>query len=199
MNKKILQNLIFKMVQLQSSRSVDQEENIELISEEKISTGDSTDDLEVVIGKDIEEPQKKEEVDVSSGTKLDTTSKLEKDLRTANIEKEKQAAIGSKRRQTWEDEFKKDMAELDTERQKQAITNQQKYGSLVMLVFILWLSFVGSIVAFQAIVLYDSGKVLSSWTLSVLIASPSGILIVVFRILFPPSENSRRLRKSRKK
>ena len=59
--------------------------------------------------------------------------------------------------------------------------------------------FVGSIVAFQAIVLYDNGKVFSSWTLSVLIASPSGILIVVFRILFPPNKHSRRLRKSRKK
>ena len=139
MNRKRLQNLIFKMVQLQSSRSVDQEENAELISKEKIPTSDSASDSKVGISTDIKKPQNKEEADVSSGTKLNVTNKLERDVRTASIEKTKQSTIGIRRKRTWEDEFQKDMAELDTERQKQAITNQQKYGRLVMLVFILWL------------------------------------------------------------
>lgn len=203
-----LQNLILKMIQLQSSRSASRREKAEDGRNfTKISDEHEAEQHTLIVDTSVEAKpnskngqKRKSQIDVSSGTTVDDIkAEVGTNIRATRIAQDNQSNITEKARRTWEDASLRRMAELDAEQQKQAITNQQKYGRLVMLVFISWLFFVGAIIAFQAYILYQTGKVFSSWALSVLIASPSGILVIVFRILFPPREPHRKLRKNRKR
>lgn len=217
MNRETLLNLLFRMIQLQITRSMDQDDK----AGSKHSAGEieggngegrrtSADEGPGVEGS-VDMGVAAQEVEGNrqspndpSGDGIGEKRKHEEssDAPTSAIlhsSMKYKSAIENRNKSAWEEESKRHLAELDREREKQAISNQQKYGNLVMWIFILWLIFVGVIISVQVYILYQNEEVFSWWTTSVLIASPSGILVVVFRILFPPKTTSRRPRRKRRR
>ena len=217
MNREALMNLLFRMIQLQATRSMDQDDK----AGSKHSIGDaegrngegrrtSADEgLGVEVSVDVgvaapevegnrQSPNAQNGDDIGEKRKQEESSDAPTSAELHDSMKHK-SAIGNRNKSAWEEESKRHFAELHRERERQAISNQQKYGNLVMWIFILWLIFVGVIISVQVYILYQNEEVFSWWTTSVLIASPSGILVVVFRILFPPKTTSRRPRRKRRR
>lgn len=216
MNREALLNLLFRMIQLQATRSMEQDDKAGSkhgIGDAKGKNGGDrhtsdegvTEEVIVAEGTAAQEAEgSRQSQETPSGSRAAGERKREEssDAPTSaelHDSMKHKSAIGNRNKSAWEEESKRHFAELDRERERQAISNQQKYGNLVMWIFILWLIFVGVIISVQVYILYQNEEVFSWWTTSVLIASPSGILVVVFRILFPPKTTSRRPRRKRRR
>lgn len=217
MNRETLLNLLFRMIQLQTTRSMNQHDKAEakkITAETADENGrdqsTSVDDVttvdpsaaEYAATKEAEENRRSP--DAANDDGIAGKEKYEESNEAPNNAKLKSAMQNKSVRENrskdaWEEDSKRHLAELYRERERHAISNQQKYGHLVMWIFIFWLIFVGIIISIQLYILYQNGEVFSWWTTSVLIASPSGILVVVFRILFPPKAISRRSRRKRRR
>ena len=217
MNREALLNLLFRMIQLQTTRSMGQPDEDEakhstVVAEGGSDRGQSTSnhggmavkacDTEGTAAQEGEGSRQSRNASSGDGStgeeKHEKSSDVLRNIELRNARQNK-SAIGSKTKNAWEEESKRHLAELYRERERQTISNQQKYGNLVMWIFIFWLIFVGVIISVQLYILYQNKEVFDWWTTSVLIASPSGILVVVFRILFPPKATSYRSWKKRRR